>query len=183
MRAGIHSLSGSYTTHLVTTVPVGHINYDGVTNKNDISIVRVVPPFDFNLAGIAPVCLPEQDFVHETGTIIQIAGFGKLSGADTNPANIMQAVNLTISDAANCNPEINTVMNSDIQLCTSSVGMTTCNGDSGGGATTINPNTGRMELVGLVSFGDATCNSVAVFTRVAHYIDWVKSSTSDATCY
>ena len=173
--------AGAYSTHAASLL-VNHPSYDVATSQNDLALIQVDIPFDIDAVPIRPICLPEQGQIHGAGTILQVSGFGRLTG-DGHLTTIMQSVNLTIKEPTECDPEINTILDDSIQVCSNTEGMTTCNGDSGGPATTVNPNTGRMELVGLVSFGDATCDRVAVFTRVSQFIDWVKLVASDSTCF
>ena len=181
MTSWLQAAEGAYSTHYAN-FKVNHPNYDIGTSKYDLALVQVDTPFDINAVPIRPICLPEQGFMHEAGTIIQVSGFGRLTG-DGYVTTTMQSVNLTIKEPTECNPEILSTLDESIQVCSNTEGMTTCNGDSGGPATTVNPSTGRMELVGLVSFGDANCDRVAVFTRVSQFIDWIKDTVSDATCF
>ena len=65
----------------------------------------------------------------------------------------------------------------DDMICAGGDGVGTCQGDSGGPMTLFNEETGRVELVGLVSFG-VGCGGAypGVFCNVATKINFIKET-------
>ena len=69
----------------------------------------------------------------------------------------------------------------DSQICAGGEkGKDSCRGDSGGPlmAEHLKKRKSNWFAVGILSFGDETCgeqDSPAVYTRVAHYVDWITS--------
>lgn len=62
-------------------------------------------------------------------------------------------------------------------ICLSGERGSSCNGDSGGGLhVTINS---QMTIIGLVSYGSATCagGHPPVMTRITSYLDWISANT------
>ena len=60
-------------------------------------------------------------------------------------------------------------------------GKDSCEADSGGPLVCRAPS-GRWKLIGLVSWGPATCatpKKPGVYTRVEHYLDWIKERVND----
>lgn len=153
------------------------------TGQNDIGVILLQNPLDFNSGlNLGPVCLPAPGAMHDIGTVVQVSGWGLTSG--TGPvANDLLAVNVTIAENAECGGQSTRPVTEENQICTNTPGMSSCRGDSGGPLTTVNPDTGRMELVGLVSFGPVECDGMAVFARVSYFLDFIHAATSDATCY
>ena len=183
-RVGVHSINDpgeTYNSHTISHF-VEHPLYDASNNQNDFVILFLDSPLDFNSGvGMAPICLPQQGFNHDVGTIVQISGWGQLAG-DGPVSNDLMAINMTLADTTECDAADSRPVTAHNQICTNTPGMSTCYGDSGGPMTAINPNTGRMELIGIVSFGAELCDGHAVFARVSHYVDWIRSETSPL-CY
>ena len=64
------------------------------------------------------------------------------------------------------------------RLCSTSGGEEKgdCQGDSGGPFFITRPGDGMFQQIGIVSYGQgcARPNGANVFTRVAHYVDWIE---------
>ncbi|XP_069939007.1 mite allergen Der f 3-like [Cherax quadricarinatus] len=64
-------------------------------------------------------------------------------------------------------------------MCMDSTNGDSCNGDSGGPSIMEEPaGSGIYVQVGLVSFGSGSCTDEklpGVYTRVGHYVDWIKA--------
>lgn len=77
----------------------------------------------------------------------------------------------------NCDEYASTqkTVNQNSQLCLYSNGKDTCQGDSGGPVYCSEQ--GKNHICGIVSYGMecARPNTPGVYTRVAHYVDWIKS--------
>uniref|UniRef100_A0A336LM00 CSON013641 protein n=1 Tax=Culicoides sonorensis TaxID=179676 RepID=A0A336LM00_CULSO len=134
-----------------STAFIIHQNYDGGVGPNDIALVKVAQPFQFNLM-VRAINLP-QPRTYPTGWGLA-SGWGDMSrDASGNYARFLQKVWLPIHSQDKC-LELWRGANIDrSNLCAAPLdGSTdTCNADSGG------PLAQGNSLVGLVSWGPTPC--------------------------
>jgi Trypsin len=176
-----------------------HPQYNRDTLINDIGLIYVQQRIPFtNL--VQPIALPSMSqennrFVGDGATII---GWGKwgnegeifswkflsklfkfFSIVSQSLSDSLRFINLPILPDRFCIE----VYNQDYRffnpsnICVSGARGSSCGGDSGSGQhVTIN---GQMTIIGLVSYGSATCDSghPPVMTRITSYLDWITSNT------
>lgn len=172
----------SFTQHIAIDKIIMHENYDPNTVDNDIAVIRLSGPVTFN-DGIRPVCLPfkfaSNDFSGESGTV---TGWGQLT-FNGEVSNVLQEVELPILTTAECQQyDIVAGSITENMLCTYSLGLDACKGDSGGPLHWGKD--GRQYLIGLVSFGQgcADKDSPGVYTKVTNYLQWIQKKTSANLC-
>ena len=54
--------------------------------------------------------------------------------------------------------------------------------DSGGPVLWRNPTTGRLVLVGIISYGSSCGDKMSVNTRVGYYLEWILAVTQTPFC-
>jgi len=54
-----------------------------------------------------------------------------------------------------------------------------CRGDSGGPAVWLDPNSQKVKLMGVVSYGPVPCGEAGIFASVPHVVDWINAITGD----
>ena len=59
-------------------------------------------------------------------------------------------------------------------ICAHTEGVDSCQGDSGGPMTVINPDTNRVELIGIVSFGFGCGTNPGVYAKVSQKLDFIQ---------
>ncbi|WP_236716970.1 serine protease, partial [Vibrio alginolyticus] len=134
-----------------------HHNYPGGVAKNDIALLRLKTPLDFN-ENVQPVVLPPADKVY-TGKVV-LTGWGSVSKKwwPVMPKELQMAT-VPIVDNESCFEAFNSVSDDfelyDTQVCTGPIGGTVsaCSGDSGGPIVQLNADN-KPEQVGIVSWGN-----------------------------
>lgn len=155
-----------------------HESYDSSTITNDVSLLRLDEPLEFN-EYVQPMKLAELGSEPEGGTICINSGWGSTSHTN-NPAmpDKLQYVELPIVDRQTCQSDYSGINGVDAgMVCGGQAegGISPCSGDSGGPL--VCPDTdGEYYLAGIVSWGMIPCgqpNYPGVFTNVGHYKDWI----------
>jgi len=160
--------------------------------QNDIAVIKLaknVTETDF----VAPICLPYKDDNENymvsarlggaQAPIVDVAGWGATTITGRKPANVLQFLNVNVTDSASCKDiyaERGGVL-TEKQICAGGQeGKDSCVGDSGSGLMRSLPDrarsSDRWDLIGVVSFGPRLCGTKGVpgvYTRVNSYLDWI----------
>jgi len=166
------------------------------TYMNDIALLKLDREVEYNNS-TAPICLPwwddHEDYTLNTfaghEAVIEVAGWGATGPRGTDPAQILQFLEVPIFEPKRCKEtyKLRKTTLEDNQLCAGGVpGKDSCSGDSGSGlmrrvlvpvtfgnTTTFEP---RSQLIGAVSFGPYPCaikNVPGVYARVNSYLSWI----------
>ena len=175
-------------------------SYGSTRNGGDISLIRLQKDVQWN-DYVQPACLANRipsdvmsneadgndsgislpSFADLMATAI---GWGRrLDGVDQRSTNILQKVDVPILDNAVCQRWFNegtkkrvTIGNGIMCAGYEAGGKDSCNGDSGGPL--MIKRDGRQVVVGVVSTGiDCALPKLpGIYTRVNHYLKWIKSS-------
>lgn len=181
-----------------------HPQWTSSTNENDIALLKLEKPIDFNDKSIARICFPAIDtfgreFPDIKSSLVAIGwGYTTPSG---NTSNILEQVTLEAIDSHDlrCNQSIHNVT---IQFCAGVDGggkgkrkdycnrfkycfslslslSDTCEGDSGGPLMYYSQNYRQWLIAGITSYGDGCGKSdhAGIYTRISMYIDWIESIT------
>lgn len=171
---------------------VRHANYGegkpGGIYADDIALMRLVPYTpSARVRAITPNRNPGQDFKTR---FRQVTGWGKSGTSGARNEQFLQQINVNLLTTDECrvvrkkNGEENvTVKAHDRVLCASSMGVKSCEGDSGG------PLFGGKHsflLYGIVSWNRGGCRKESsinpgVYTRVSRYTDWIARAKSAFT--
>ncbi|CAN8013221.1 unnamed protein product, partial [Ixodes persulcatus] len=174
-----------YQRRSVTTIR-RHKDFGKNGLMNDIALLKLVEPFDFNKSEgyVAPICLPKPTDVLE-GSIVT-SGWGRTRERGKTSQELM-AVSVPLGSDLFCTYQysrlitLSSIYNWNSMFCAGALlgGRGSCKGDSGGPATQTKK--GITVLVGLVSFGRgcARIANAGVYTKVSHYIDWIQENSED----
>ncbi|CAG7823756.1 unnamed protein product [Allacma fusca] len=132
-----------------------HPKYSHETDLNDIALFKVSPAFQLN-DKVKAAKLPSAKFDAKDGTMIWVAGWGRLVDGGGTP-DILQEVSLPIIG-----------------------GKDACQGDSGGPMYYIKDN--KQGVIGVVSWGEGCADKryPGVYTKVSAYLDWIQSTMDKA---
>lgn len=146
-----------------------HPRYNAETLENDIAIIKFTQNFNFDLPSIQPIAISTSDNLTE-GTLCSVHGWGILSVVTLELRDILQTVDLKISNHQQCNKAYNNTITSK-QICAYEDDRDSCSGDSGG------PFVCNNKLVGIVSFGYscAVPGYPGVYTKVAAFQDFIEN--------
>ncbi|KAL0881591.1 hypothetical protein ABMA27_001420 [Loxostege sticticalis] len=153
---------------------------------NDIALLRLnerVPLSD----AIKPICLPSNDDNLYVGVKAVASGWGTLTEEGKVSCTLQEVEVPVISNQECRSTKYTASMITDHMLCAGYPGTgqkDSCQGDSGGPLITERKSDKRYELIGVVSWGNgcARAGYPGVYTRVTHYLDWIRENTKDA-CY
>uniref|UniRef100_A0A668AL98 trypsin n=1 Tax=Myripristis murdjan TaxID=586833 RepID=A0A668AL98_9TELE len=150
---------------------------------NDIALLR--------LKGSNGVCAHETQFVKTAclpdaplndGTECTISGWGATENSSYGSNHLLDAKVMLISQEKCSEAKIYGSVLDDTMFCAGYLqgGVDSCQGDSGG-PLTCDQNSTHV-IYGLVSWGDqcGRKNKPGVYTRVTHFLDWIKSKTETA---
>lgn len=151
---------------------------------NDIGLLR--------LSGTNGVCANETQFVKTAclpdaqlpdGTECTISGWGATEESDYGSNHLLKANVLLINQEKCSEPTVYGSVLDNSMFCAGHLqgGVDSCQGDSGG-PLTCNQNNASV-VYGVVSWGDqcGRKNKPGVYTRVIHFLDWIKSKTQAAS--
>ncbi|XP_050314409.1 proclotting enzyme-like [Anthonomus grandis grandis] len=176
VRLGDHNIkTNSEVKHVEKRVKrvVRHKGFDSRTLYNDIAILTLDSPVEFNSV-IRPVCLPSsggRDWAGSTGTVI---GWGSIRESGPQPS-VLQEVNIPIWSNTECRQKYGHAAPGGIvehMLCAGRANKDSCSGDSGG---PLMVNNGRWTQVGIVSWGIGCGKGQypGVYTRVEKFLPWI----------
>lgn len=179
--AGKHLRSSSVGVQKAKVLStVVHPAYNNNVGPNDIGIIKLATPFNFNtLRAENPV-----GSVKLVSGQYSSVGDGILYGwgldRSNNLPDALQRLKTRIIGYAECKQELPEAAPIDpVNICTHYKGTNkgACNGDSGGPLVKRTAN--GVVLVGIVSWGYTPCTSSkypSVYTSVASYSDWIKNN-------
>ncbi|KAG9265652.1 hypothetical protein AMEX_G20118 [Astyanax mexicanus] len=157
---------------------ISHPEYDPRTYDNDIALMELNSPVTLN-QNIWPICLPAASHEFPAGLDVWITGWGQ-TREDGYLATVLQKAEVRIINDTICNQ----LMNNEItprMICAGvlSGGVDACQGDSGGPMSSVDPDSGRLFLAGVVSWGEGCGrkNKPGVYTRVTKYRSWIREQS------
>jgi secreted trypsin-like serine protease len=169
--AGDHHIGqteGTEQRRQVTRI-IRHPGYgSGVQYENDIALMKVEPPFQFNQY-VQPANVPNITFLPTERAIV--AGWGALSEGGGSPVVLMKVDVPMVSDEQ-CRVAYGAGAVADSMICSGEGGKDSCQGDSGGPK--MCERDGVLWLCGIVSWGRgcARPDFPGVYTEVSYFEDW-----------
>jgi secreted trypsin-like serine protease len=139
-----------------------HPDYDSAAIANDIGVLVLGAD-----APTAPIAPNTQALTQSSiGQTLYFIGYGITSAFTNAGSGVKRYVTMPIRQVG------------ATQFAYGEPGKNTCNGDSGGPALSRAAN-GTFTLVGVTSYGDASCQQFGVDTRVDTYMDFVRAISPD----
>ncbi|XP_026839785.1 chymotrypsin-2 [Drosophila erecta] len=173
---GVTNISGVGPNVVGIKKIIQHEDFDRTRrNANDISLLLVQEPFEFDGVSVAPVELPVQAFAvpqSVAGVEGVLIGWG-LNDTNGSVQKTLQEVSLKIYSDEECTARHNGQTDPRYHICggVDEGGKGQCSGDSGG------PLIYNGQQVGIVSWSIKPCTVApypGVYTKVSQYVDWIK---------
>ena len=160
---------------------IAHPGYSPNGHHHDIALLKLSESV-LGTKEVKPVQLASDNLERLFGGVSDCAvvtGWGRVKFDDKAGSEELRAVGLPIVSNDQCQAVYRDV--TDAQICAGyrDGGRDSCRGDSGGPLVARGGPAGWQQ-VGIVSYGVAQCGKPGypgVYTRVASYIDWIKSHT------
>ncbi|XP_074836603.1 trypsin-like [Carettochelys insculpta] len=176
VRLGEHNLCHlEWTEQLkMSSKTIPHPNYNPVSKDNDIMLVKLFTPVNFN-KNVQPLDLPTNcPTAQEECTV---SGWGTTSSPKMSFPSVLHCVNISVFSQEECR-RIYQQQFSENMLCAGvqQGGLDSCQGDSGG------PLVCSGKLQGVVSWGPQVCaqpNKPGVYVKVCNYIDWIQETMNN----
>ncbi|XP_034249849.1 venom serine protease-like [Thrips palmi] len=161
---------------------VVHPEYSGTWAGADLAVVRLADEAVLGPA-VQPACLPFLlKKANLAGQQVVVLGWGgqRLDG----PSSIrLMAAGLQVVKNSACAQAYGRDV-ADNHLCAFRRTASPCSGDNGGPLVWVSPETGALQLVGVVSYGEGCPGDKPVIsTRVTHYLRWIQQVTRESYCY
>ncbi|XP_056309319.1 trypsin [Danio aesculapii] len=157
---------------------INHPNYDSNKNKNDIALLKLSSPVNFN-DYVRPVCLTASGSSIGKGAVSWITGFGTTNTGGTQFPITLQEAKIPVVSNSDCKSAYGSLI-TDGMICAgpNEGGKGICIGDGGGPL--IHNSSDQWIQSGIASFGRgcAQPKNPGVFTRVSEYESWIKSQIS-----
>ncbi|XP_076343510.1 clotting factor G beta subunit-like isoform X2 [Tachypleus tridentatus] len=184
VRVGAHDIDNSGTNYQVDKVIIPK-GYRYGSHYYDIGLILLSKPVEYNYK-VQPICIPElnQPHVNLDNNKVVVIGWGDTERT-TEKRNVLRELELPVVTNEQCNKSYQTLPFSNLNrgitddmICAGyqEGGKDSCQGDSGGPLMYHDSTTGRMNLIGVVSFGFdcALPNIPGVYTRLSSYVNWLR---------
>ena len=155
-----------------------HEQYNSKTEANDIALVRLAQPVQFN-AYVTAICLPGPD--PQESERVTVAGWGVLSEGGNRASSLRQVtINVMNNHAQRAYGNQFNVQRQIAAGIPNIGGKDSCQGDSGG-PLMYNANN-QWYLTGVVSFGEGcgSANYPGIYTRTSAYLNWILNKINTA---
>jgi len=185
VRVGEHDVNsemdGAKPQDIIIASKMPHEKFDSVSFQNDIAILKLSKKVKLT-PEVQPICLPTDTSLSNRNFDKSkpfVAGWGATSfnGPSSGTLREVQVPVVTKQSCSEAYQKFRTVVVDDSVICagTKRGGIDACQGDSGGPLMLSEAE--RFYLVGVVSFGFkcAEPGYPGVYTRITHYLDWIKS--------
>ncbi|XP_014471749.1 PREDICTED: serine protease 53-like [Dinoponera quadriceps] len=171
VHAGTNFQNETGDVYLAESVSI-HANYSGVKFINDIGLIHLKTPIEFNTK-VQPIQLTTSNV--DNGPC-KLSGWGTTNG-DRSASNNLQEIDLQLYPYEKCRVAYNFLQKNHICTLTK-IGEGACFGDSGG------PLIVDGVQVGIVSFGRLCAFGFPdVYTRVYSFRNWIAENRNDFETY
>ena len=160
-------MSGHETVHIVVDIV---LHSDPDSDANDISLLKVDPPFVFN-DFVQPIPIASKGTVFKDGMLCTITGWGTERQFDPRLPEVLKWAQVPVVNQETCRRDYRRSTIYDSNICAGDDEHDSCQGDSGG------PMVCDGLLAGIVSWGLGCARKgfPGVYTRVSYFEDFIKS--------
>ncbi|KAH9490358.1 Plasma kallikrein [Bulinus truncatus] len=152
---------------------ITHENYNWKTLANDIAIVKLTEPIQFDGCH-RPICLNNGYKNVQQATSCRAMGWGvNTNQPGATKQTVLQWINLPVVSDEVCRRKYRTFASANT-FCAGGEGKDTCKGDSGG-PFVCSDSDRRFYAYGVVSAGlDSQCgNALGLYTKISSYLPWI----------
>ncbi len=178
---GRQTLSSNDGQRLGVAEIIVHPNYDTMTIDVDVALLHLKSPVILSNQ-VKPVQLAGEadEPLFAVGVPATVTGWGNLSPTEKDYPDALYQVTVPIVSNDTCNEAYGSGVTENM-LCAGVVegGKDACQGDSGGPLVVLNGQKNGYLQVGIVSWGEgcAVAGYYGVYTRVAHFKQWVEANS------
>ncbi|XP_006835571.1 PREDICTED: granzyme H-like [Chrysochloris asiatica] len=168
---GVHDISQNEETQQFIRVrkAIPHPYYDKKTLVNDIMLLQLEKKAKLTNA-VDILQLPKTETQVKPGTTCNVAGWGKLS-LNSSGSSKLYEVKLTVQNDKECESRYGDYKSaSEICVGDQKKKASTFQGDSGG------PLVCNNVAQGIVSYGKLDATPPQVFTKISHFLKWIKNT-------
>ncbi|XP_067602560.1 granzyme H [Pseudorca crassidens] len=170
---GAHNIKKQERTQQMIPVrrAVPHPDYDPKSYSNDIMLLQLERKAK-GTAAVRPLSLPRREVRVKPGKACSVAGWGQVAvGTQTTT---LQEAELTLQEDPVCKSLFPGYYSQATQICVGDPRKvkTVFKGDSGGPL--VCKNVCKNVIQGIFSYGKSTGTSPGVFTKVSHFLPWLK---------
>ncbi|XP_029437568.1 serine protease 55-like [Rhinatrema bivittatum] len=161
---------------------IAHLWYTKWNNNNDIALLLLSTPIEFNVLK-TPVCLPPAgNFNNKDWTSCFVLGWGTIDHGQLKASQVLQKVDMVLVEWAKCKRWLWKITLNMLCAGYEEGGHDTCQGDSGGSLVCKKNREDRWYEVGIVSwgYGCAKRKHPGVYTLVSNYVTWIEMETAEA---
>lgn len=158
--------------------PIIHDQYDPVTKKNDIALLKIS-----NIDSLSFISIPSSSAeatLISIGSNLTVSGWGYTTANGEISTELLKVGVPVVKNCASLYTDKD--INPSRQICAGIEGRDSCRGDSGGPLVGLHNN--QYVLVGIVSFGpESGCggnNRPGVYTRATAYTDWINQKIASS---
>ncbi|XP_059473869.1 brachyurin-like [Neocloeon triangulifer] len=159
-----------------------HGSYNRTNYVNDVAVLFLDQPLDEAVLKSGKVKIIElaSSTFNVTNLMCNVSGWGLDNDYDKGGDLLarLNYVTLRLVQTSVCEEFYSLLLNTYKIICACGEGnRSTCQGDSGGPLVCLNPVSGRVVQVGVVSFGGSTCTASYPlgFTAVQNYLEWIEN--------
>lgn len=147
------------------------------TAENDIALLRLSTPIENGVSKPIKMVSPIDvlDGAISPGVMAWVTGWGLTKVSPQVVPKYLQKVQLPIVSNEQASVVWGTIPTTDLMAGYLNGLKDACSGDSGGPM--VVPVTGENKLAGIISWGNASCDTYGGYTRVSDFLGWISEKT------
>ncbi|XP_067879866.1 tryptase-like [Heterodontus francisci] len=174
---GTVDLTHQENTHNVEKI-ISHEDYNPIIFSDDIALLELTQPVNYSDLA-SPVCFPDTNYMDpDRLDSCWTTGWSRMHMGSPKQVRFLHKTRTDYLSKSQCEIERGDIIWKDM-ICTqnTSPNSKSCSVEAGSPLVCLSQISSRWILLGTLSLTPSDCQSAIVYTRVAHYIDWVKDQT------